>query len=341
MKILKYAVGTDISKDDFKACISTIDESQKVVVKSSTKFNNTANGFKDFLLWIAKHHKDTSIPISFLMEATGIYYENLAWHLYNQSLNVIVVLPTKAKRYIQSIGIKSKNDKIDAQGLAQMCAEKCFDLWKPLSKNIYILRSLTRMHEDLNIQRTSTKSRLHAIDYAMYDLKQVTKSNEKILKLIEDQIEKLESEIEKLIEKDVLLKSKYEFVNSIKGVGLMTFAVLVAETNGFALINSASQLVSYAGYDVVENQSGNRSGKTRISKKGNAHIRRILNMPAFSVVTHDPHFKKFHERIVKSTGLKMKAYVAVQRKLLCLVYTLWKKNEMYKPNTEVVDLLDN
>ena len=336
MKILKYAIGIDISKDDFKTCISTIDESQKVTVKSNTKFNNTASGFKEFHLWTSKHHKDTSIPIFFLMEATGIYYENLAWHLYNQSLNVIVVLPTKAKRYIQSIGIKSKNDKIDAQGLAQMCAEKAFDLWTPLSKNIYMLRSLTRMHEDLHIQRSSTKSRLHAIEYSMYELKLVTKSNEKILKLIEDQIEKIESEIEKLIEKDVLLKSKYEFVRSIKGAGLMTFAVLVAETNGFALIKNASQLVSYAGYDVVENQSGAKSGKTRISKKGNAHIRRILNMPAFCVVTHDPHFKTFHERILKSTGLKMKAYVAVQRKLLCLVYTLWKKNEMYKPNEKIL-----
>ena len=167
MKILKYAIGIDISKDDFKNCISTIDESQKVTVKSNTKFNNTASGFKEFLLWTSKHYKDTSIPIFFLMEATGIYYENLAWHLYNQSLNVILVLPTKAKRYIQSIGIKSKNDKIDAQGLAQMCAEKAFDLWTPLSKNIYMLRSLTRMHEDLHIQRSSTKSRLHAIEYSM------------------------------------------------------------------------------------------------------------------------------------------------------------------------------
>ena len=53
---------------------------------------------------------------------------------------------------------------------------------------------------------------------------------------------------------------------------------------GFA---NQRQLVSYAagppgGYDVVENQSGNRSGKTRISKKGNSRIRRILHLPAFN-----------------------------------------------------------
>jgi transposase len=41
-------------------------------------------------------------------------------------------------------------------------------------------------------------------------------------------------------------------------------------------------LVSYAGYDLVENQSGTRSGKTRISKQGNHRIRRVLHLPAFN-----------------------------------------------------------
>lgn len=40
----------------------------------------------------------------------------------------------------------------------------------------------------------------------------------------------------------------------------------------------------YSGYDLIENQSGKQVGKTRISKKGNRHIRRILHMPAFNVV---------------------------------------------------------
>ncbi len=110
----------------------------------------------------------------------------------------------------------------------------------------------------------------------------------------------------------------------------MTFAVVVSETNGFALITNSRQLSSYAGYDIVENQSGTRTGKTRISKKGNAHIRRVLNLPAFTVVKYEPYFTAFYERIYSNTGLKKKAYTAVQRKLLCLMYCLWKKNEPMK-----------
>ncbi|MEO0332589.1 MAG: transposase [Bacteroidota bacterium] len=55
---------------------------------------------------------------------------------------------------------------------------------------------------------------------------------------------------------DEQLKAKYEKISPIKGIGLLSFAVIIAETNGFALFNNQCQLVSYAGYDVVENQSG-------------------------------------------------------------------------------------
>lgn len=75
---------------------------------------------------------------------------------------------------------------------------------------------------------------------------------------------------------------------AIKGVGIKTVATLTAETNGFLLFNNTRQLASFAGYDTVENQSGRQVGKTRISKKGDSHIRRILHMPALNVVRHQP-----------------------------------------------------
>jgi transposase len=56
----------------------------------------------------------------------------------------------------------------------------------------------------------------------------------------------------------------------------MSAVTVIAETNGFTLFENSKQLVSYAGYDVVENQSGKRVGKTSISKKGNYRIRRII-----------------------------------------------------------------
>lgn len=87
-----------------------------------------------------------------------------------------------------------------------------------------------------------------------------------------------------------------------------------------------AQITSYAGFDVIENQSGNRKGKTKISKKGNGHIRRALHFPALNIVPYEQgNFHLLYQRIYSKSNIKMKAYVAVQRKLLTLIHTLWKK----------------
>ena len=91
-------------------------------------------------------------------------------------------------------------------------------------------------------------------------------------------------------------------------------------------------MVSYTGYDVVEKQSGSSvNGKTKISKKGNKFIRRALHFPALTVVKYYPEFTNLHSRIYDRTKIKMKGYTAVQRKLLVLIYTLFKNNEAYDP----------
>src|SRR5690606_2150981 len=119
----------------------------------------------------------------------------------------------------------------------------------------------------------------------------------------------------------------------IKGVGLKTIAVLLAETNAFATFENQGQLVSYSGYDIVENQSGQKSGKTRMSKKGNAHIRRAMHMPAFGVVRNKvTPFISLYERLRGRGKTKMQAYVAVQRRLLILIWALWRKDEVYDPS---------
>ncbi|MCD1116438.1 transposase [Chryseobacterium turcicum] len=94
-------------------------------------------------------------------------------------------------------------------------------------------------------------------------------------------------------------------------------------------------MVSYAGYDVVEAQSGTRIGKTRISKKGNSRIRRVLHMPCLVVIQCGvKKYKDLFDRTYEKHGIKMKSYVAVQKKLLVMIYHLWKKKEEYNADYE-------
>lgn len=329
---LKYSIGNDVSKESFDCCISVINSLQEVVIKAARRFKNTRPGFSEFLLWTQKHLKE-DLPVVVTLEATGVYYEELAIFLFENGFQVSVVLPNKAKKYIQSKGFKSKNDKIDAKGLSQMGAEQNLARWEPFSKNTYGLRALTRQNEDLQGQKTIVLNRMEAYEFSGYKNKIIKKQLLCLQKFIDKQIKEINAQIKKVVEEDELIKSKINKICKVKGLGVLTVATIIGETNGFKLIKNQRQLVSYAGYDIVENQSGKRVGKTKISKKGNSHIRRALHMPALSVVTHEQAgFKALYERVYERTGFKMKGYVAVQRKLLILIYTLWKKDEEFDPN---------
>lgn len=329
---LKYSIGMDISKDKFDACISTIDRNQQVKIVATGSFSNTLSGFKLFDEWQKRKCK-IDLDKVFTMEATGIYYEKLAWFLYRQGYYVSVVLPNKAKKYMQCLGIKSKNDKIDATGLARMGAEQKLFQWEAPKEVVIRLRDVTRQRESLQESKTTFNNQLSAYCCGEFVNEAIVKNLKDVISLLNKQIQETEKMIKDLIDSDKEIKERVDKIIEIKGVSTITIATIIAETNCFETFLNYRQLVSYAGYDIVENQSGKHIGKTKISKKGNAHIRRILHMPSFNVVGYgEPAFVNLYERVYGRTKIKMKAYVAVQRELLCLIYALWKKNESYQRN---------
>lgn len=116
----------------------------------------------------------------------------------------------------------------------------------------------------------------------------------------------------------------------IKGVGILTIATIIAENQGFENFTNVKQLVSYTGLDVVKRESGTSiKGKTKISKKGNKYIRRALYMPAIVACRYNENLRNTYVNIITRKVSKMIGVVAVQRKLLILIYTLWNKNEHY------------
>ena len=333
-QLIKYAIGVDGAKDKFDVCLMSVDRALCSKVKACKKFSNSLAGFKEFLLWAQKHCKKP-VPFQILMEATGVYHEKLAIWLTEQGKEVLVVLANKARRYMQSLGLKTKNDRADARGLAMMCLHHQFDVWKPIGKYNYELRLLTRHYQSTQELKTVLLNQLHALEHSGYTSKQVSKQLKKTIGFFEKQLQAIKTGIADHINGNEEAKRKVGHICKIKGVDILTVATIIAETNGFELFHNQSQLASYAGYDVVENQSGKHTGKTRISKKGNSRIRRILHMPALNVVRwQEPAFQRLQKRIYEKTKIKMKGYVAVQKKLLLVMYTLWKKDQPYRNDYE-------
>ena len=217
-----------------------------------------------------------------------------------------------------------------------MGAERCLRTWKPLAKYFYELRLYTRQHQNLQEQKTVINNQLKSLECGMYINKKIVKQLKRLICVFEKQLIELDKLIKDHIKSNEDIQIKANNICKIKGIGVLTFATLIAETNGFELFENSKQLVSYAGFDVVENQSGSTFGRTKISKKGNSRIRRALFMPAFTVITYKQKpFIDLFERTLEKHNIKMKSYVAVQKKILTIVYSLWKKNEMYDTNYQI------
>jgi transposase len=147
--IIKEQVGIDIAKDDFKACYAVKYSDGHITVRGSRSFANRQQGFTAFQAWVVAKGLMTG-AVYFTMEATDMYHEALAYFLHWQDgFKVSVVLPNHAKRYGQSLGERSKTDKIDARILAQMGLERKLRLWNPISSKFFYIRQLTRERDTL------------------------------------------------------------------------------------------------------------------------------------------------------------------------------------------------
>lgn len=81
MDVLKQSVGIDIGKRTFTACLCKRTSNHQDQLSEVREFGNEKKGFNQFIKWIGKT-MSKGVAINYAMEATGIYYEQLAYHLH-------------------------------------------------------------------------------------------------------------------------------------------------------------------------------------------------------------------------------------------------------------------
>ena len=253
-KWFMQCVGIDIAKGTFTACLCMYEFDQGCST-APVVFNNDKTGFNQFVKWSRKEALK-GYPLRYVMEPTGVYYEQLASHLNKLSLNVCVVLPNKAREFAKYEGILTKTDDMDAYTLGMLgCLDKRLKPWTPPSP---IYRELRQMTPE----------------------KSIVKHYNKLIDEIDKQLVSNQKAIREKIKQEPGLPERIDRITTINGVGFMTVVTVVAETNGFALITNRKQLTRYAGLDVPAHQSGPVDPKRHISKQGNVHIRTALYFPA-------------------------------------------------------------
>lgn len=327
-KIVRQSAGIDVAQNELVVSLGRMYDDLTCELYAFKTFANNKKGFLSLVSWVQK--LGAPVEIRYVMEATGIYHEHLAYFLDDRGCNISIVLPNKISNYFRTLEVKTVTDKTSSEVIARFGLERKLNNWKRPKPVYKRLRQLTRERTQLIQQRTAAKNQLHAE-------KCEAEPNPSTVARLAHQINffnklelEIKTEITSLIKEDSEVQRAVKLIGSLSGIGILTAATVLAETNSFELIRNKRQLTSYAGLDIREKQSGTSvKGKPKISKRGNTHLRRAMHLPALAAIRHDDRFKQTFVRLVGKHGIKMKAAVAVQRKLLEMTYTIYKTQIPY------------
>ena len=267
-----------------------------------------------------------------MVEATGVYYEELAYFLADNQQLLRVLLPNKVKHFARSTELKSKTDQLDARLLCRFGLERVLPAWRPPTPALRQLRALARERQVLTRQGAQLKTRAHAYAHSYQPDNRTLARLAAQQQLVTHQLKALDQDLADLLTAEPELARKPAHLTSIPGIGLTTAIVVVAETNGFVLVENERQLTSYAGLDVVQRQSGLSAPATRISRRGNVRLRTALYLPAVSSLRYNPQQMAFYARLRARQPSGKPGVIAVMRKLLVLCYSLWKNDCAYDPH---------
>jgi len=307
-------IGVDIAKAKF-------DVAAWVNGKYKTKvFPNTPAGFAAFLSWLCPF-----APGHVCLEATGRYGEALATFLVEHEVLVSVVNPAQIQAFGKAELNRTKTDKSDAKLIARFCHRQQPPAWQPLPPAVRQLQALVRRLDDLMAMRQMEHNRQDGADTT------VQASLSRVLALLDAEIAQTRAAIHDHFEQHPGRRAQRDLLDSIPGLGATTSAVLLACLGDIHRFDHAKQVAAFAGLSPAERQSGKHQGQTRLSKTGDAFLRKALYLPAVVAGQHNPVVRAFCERL-KAKGKAGKVIIgAAMRKLLTLAYGVLKSGQPFDP----------
>jgi transposase len=338
--ILKQCLGIDVSMKKVDCCMAVYTQGLQVKVIATSKFDNNNKGLLKLQQWIEKK-RDQTLDLFVNLEATGVYHEEAAYFLYDFGYKLSIIQPAKGKQYAKSLDEKNKTDRIDAIMLARMGLERNLTLWNRPSENLRILKRLSRERISIIRDKNALTNQLHALNHSHQAFAGSIKRLKERIALAEEHLTEIEGQMRELIGASPVLAEKIKRVITIPGINFVTAATVIAETDGFSNISNRRQLVSYAGLDVVIRESGTLAWRPHISKRGNAYIRAALYMAAVSSIIHNQTLRIYFNRLKDNGKPGKTGVIALERKLLILIYTLYKNNTDYIMGYPSTDTGDN
>jgi transposase len=264
-----------------------------------------------------------------VLESTGTYGLDLALALHRaKRVEVMVANPRTIAHFARASLQRSKTDRLDAEMILEFAMRMPFEPWSPPAPHILELRALSRRIEAVSKTVVQEKNRLHANDQSKELSEFVKQDIRELVDLLEGRIARLRKQALLVIEQSEVLAKNFAHLTSIKGIADASGITILAELAVLPADMTTRQWVAHAGLDPRQFQSGTSVYKpARISRTGNAHIRRALFMPALVAVQWEPNIKAFYEHLLGRRKTKMQANVAVMRKLLHSIHGMLEHDQ--------------
>jgi len=310
------AVGIDISKAKFDIAVLVGGKCLSKV------FPNTPEGHAQLPAWLEKKGMSRE-HCHLCMEATSTYYEALALHLHDAGWTVSVVNPLQIKAFGETRLSRQKTDRADARTIALFCAQHRPPAWVPPSREVRQLQRLLARVAAVQDMRVQELNRLHEAQGVAQD------SVERVLATLDEELRRLEREIDDHIDRHPDLREKRQLLQTIPAVGPCLSANMLAWLP-VERFSDARQAVAFVGLSPRARESGSSiRGKAALCKLGHARLRKMLYMPAMSAMRCNPAAQALTARL-REAGKPGKLILgAIMRKLVHWAYAVLRHAEPF------------
>jgi transposase len=326
----EFFIGIDVSKNELDFAVRM--GRQLLFHREIANEPAVINAFLKELSKLAGFNLSKAV---FCMEHTGIYNNHLLACLYKKKANICLEAATHIKKSLGNI--RGKNDKVDSIRIAEYAYDKREKLrmWGPKREIVQQLSHFSATRSRLIKVKKILKTPLK--EAGPFVKKSITKQNLKVcngtLNAIEADLEKVEKEIDKIINSDPELKRIFTLATSVCSIGAVIATQVLISTNEFIDITDAKQFACMGGMAPFTEESGKFKGKGRVSHMANKKIKTLFHMAALVAIQHDPELKLFFERKVNQDKKnKMSVLNAVRNKLILRIFACVNQNRVYEKN---------
>lgn len=325
-------IGIDFSKETFDATVLDLTKSNGELPASINgvheKFSNSKRGFQQLLAWIKKSTRQKpSDGWLFCGEQTGKYSHELCDFLFEKGLNMWIEAPLRIKR---SMGIaRGKNDRLDSLRIAEYAYrhQDKMIIYQPISEAVAQLKELFLARRKFVEQRKALCVRNDiCTEYSKGSEadKIITKLTKKMIEQYDESINKLEEEMQALIDSNEEILETFESINSIKGIGLINASAFIIYTNNFKDFGTdPRRIASYWGVAVFAQDSGTSvHHPARTSPMCSKMLKSLLSEAAIAAKRYNPDLKRYYNRLIAKGKHKGVALNNVKNKLVHIITAL-------------------